>query len=212
MPAHRVTISQGFWMDVTEVTVGSYRLFTQATARGDPPTSGFAQGDNHPVVNVSWQDATAFCRWVGGRLPTEGEWEYAARGGREGLIYPWGDKLGRNDANWAVGSMWGRLAKGRDRWMNTTPVGSYAPSGYGLMDLAGNVWEWLADWYDEGYFATSPAKDPPGPASGTLRVVRGGSWADANLRISNRFQLSPLERFNTVGFRCAGDEGGGLSP
>jgi len=207
-PAHRVTLSRGFWMKTTEVTVGEYRVFAQATGRGMPSSPGFSQSDDHPVVKVDWNDAEAYCRWAGGRLPSEAEWEYAARGGREGLIYPWGNGISHENANYGKDECCGGLAQGRDRWVNTSPVGSFAPNGFGLYDMAGNVWEWCADWYDESYYASSPSTDPRGPSSGTRRVLRGGSWGNTPwwMRVSYRRRIDPSNRDDHIGFRCLRDE------
>ena len=121
----------------------------------------------HPIVKVTWHEAEAYCKWAGGRLPTEAEWEYAARGGKEGLKYPWGNGVTHDDANFAG-------TGGRDNRKNTAPVESFPPNGYGLYDMAGNVWEWVADWYDEDYYESlpedSPSLDPLGPS--TSRKVR----------------------------------------
>jgi len=207
-PRHAVTLSKGFWMKTTEVTVGEYRVFAQATGRGMPPSPGFSQSDDHPVVNVSWNDADAYCRWAGGRLPSEAEWEYAARGGREGEIYPWGNGITHENANYGKDECCGGLAQGRDRWVYTSPVGSFDPNGFGLYDMAGNVWEWCADWYDESYYASSPSTDPRGPSSGGFRVLRGGSW-DRNpwrVRVSYRNGVGPSGRDGSLGFRCLRDE------
>ncbi|MCU0293793.1 MAG: SUMF1/EgtB/PvdO family nonheme iron enzyme [Thermoanaerobaculaceae bacterium] len=214
-PVHWVTVSRGYWMDISEVTVGSYRVFAQATGGVEPSPVEFAQGDDHPVVAVTWNEADAFCRWTGGRLPSEAEWEYAARGGRDGLIYPWGNSLSHEEANYGTDSCCGGLAQGRDRWQHTSPVGSFAPNGYGLVDMAGNVWEWVGDWYGSGYYETSPGTDPKGSGRGLMRrVMRGGSWYNgpAKLRVSLRGYAGPRDRNIATGFRCAGDDGGGLAP
>ncbi len=199
-PAHRVTLARGFWLDVTEVTVASFRAFARATGRTMPPRSPFAQGEDHPVVNVSWDDALAYCAWAGGRLPSEAEWEYAARGGREGAAFPWGDVASHEQANYQ-----GR--EGRDAWSNTAPVASFAANGFGLHDPAGNVWEWTADWYAPDAYASAGAASGAGPPSGTLKVLRGGSFAYAprSLRLSNRGKFPPTQRHDSFGFRCARD-------
>jgi len=207
-PARPVTLARGFWLDVTEVTVASYRAFCRATGRAAPPPPPFAQGDGHPVVNVTWDDAAAFCTWTGGRLPSEAEWEYAARGGRAGATYPWGDLAGHEHANYQ-----GR--EGRDAWSNTAPVGSFAANGFGIHDVAGNVWEWTADWYASEARADSAAAAGAGPPDGTLKVLRGGSFAypPRSLRLSNRGKFPPGQRHESFGFRCARDgEGDDAAP
>jgi len=163
-PAHRVELS-GFWMGKTEVTVAQWR-----SVMGSAP-SGNDRGDDHPVVYVSWDDCVEFCEKAGLELPTEAQWEYAARGS-DSRRYPWGDDWDEDRLCWSDNQGPG----GR-----TFPVGSF-PSGAswcGALDMVGNVWEWCADWYDEDYYADSPPRDPPGPTSGRGRVLRGGSWLGA---------------------------------
>jgi formylglycine-generating enzyme required for sulfatase activity len=134
--------------------------------------------DDHPVVHVSWNDAQAYCAWAGRRLPTEAEWERASRGNHEGKRYPWGDRL-RPDGNWLCNIWQGdfpRINTGDDGWLTTAPVRSYRPNDLGLWQTVGNVWEWCADWFSPRYYARSPRKNPHGPAFGTARVLRGGSY------------------------------------
>ncbi len=153
------------------------------------PKSGFA---NHPAIKVSWYGAKAYCAAEGKHLPTEAQWEKAARGGKSGQKYPWGDLPDRKLANIDGTS--------------TTPVKSYPPNGYGLYDMAGNVWQWVQDWYDPEYYARSPSADPPGPENGRDKVLRGGSWFHTDSsRCAQRAHDRPRsEDFCFVtGFRCA---------
>ncbi|MCI0485227.1 MAG: formylglycine-generating enzyme family protein [Blastocatellia bacterium] len=240
-PAHKVTISS-FHMDATEVTNAEFARFVEATGyktdaekRGSSwvfvkgqsdwedrkgadwrhpfgPDSTIDDKMNHPVVNVSWNDAAAYAKWADKRLPTEAEWEYAARGGRAGEIYPWGDQLepeGKPLANFWQGT-WPDNNKLTDGHYYTAPVASFAPNGFGVYDMIGNVWEWAADWYDEDYYKHSPAKDPKGPDAGQLRVARGGSWFCSEnycgaYRVGFRGRSPQDASFNNVGFRCAKD-------
>ena len=196
-PRHTVTITKGFWMGQTEVTVGAYRRFVNATRGRMPNEPDFNPGwrnEQQPIVKVDWDPARAYCEWAGGELPTEAEWEYAARGGKEGLIYPNGNELTRQDARFS-GAGWG-----------PTVVGQFPSNGYGLHDMAGNAWEWVADGYEASYYNASPERDPTGPGSGGLRVLRGGSWYDdpVGLRASDRSGGQPGgERRSDIGFRCA---------
>jgi formylglycine-generating enzyme required for sulfatase activity len=204
-PRHPVQMSKGFWLRKTPVTVAAYKRFSQETGRTmpDPPVFNRTwEKEDHPIVNVSWHDAKAYCQWTGGRLPTEAEWEYAARGGKNGLKYPWGNTINPGRANY------GRYG--------TTPVTEFPPQNHWeLYDLAGNVSEWVADWYDAKYYRTlsldHPIQDPPGSADGSRRALRGGSWnliTSASLRISARLSDNPEHRLYYIGFRCAMDEMG----
>ncbi|MEK7399599.1 MAG: SUMF1/EgtB/PvdO family nonheme iron enzyme [Candidatus Poribacteria bacterium] len=197
-PVHAVYLN-AFYMDKYEVTNTQYGKFMKESKHEAPKywnDSSF-NTPNHPVVGVSWNDAKAYAEWAGKRLPTEAEWEKAARGGLVGKLYPWGDTLTHDDANY-------NGTGGKDIWKYTSPVGSFAPNGYGLYDMAGNVWEWCADWYDSNYYSNSPKSNPAGPSSGELRVLRGGSWSDNlvnALRVAFRYYVNPLY-YSSIGFRC----------
>jgi tetratricopeptide (TPR) repeat protein len=193
-PVHTVTLG-GFWIGKYEVTVKQYREFCLVTGRKMPDQPGWSE-ENHPVVNVFWHDAAAYAQWRNCRLPTEAEWEYAARGGLDGKKYPWGDAISHDYANYEG-------TGGRDRWANTSPVGSFPANGYELYDMAGNVWEWCSDWYDT--YSSSEAYNPTGPGSGTYRVVRGGSWGYGpnDLRCAGRARDVPDDSWDGGGFRVA---------
>jgi len=194
-PEHQVYID-AFYMDKYEVTVAQYQRFLNATQRSNPANwSEQTQNPTHPVVSVSWEDAKAYAQWAGKRLPTEAEWEYAARGGNTGIggkpkyKYPWGDVANHDRANYSG-------KEGKDQWDRTSPVGSFAANGYGLYDMAGNVWEWCADWYDANYYAQSPERNPRGPSNAQYRVLRGGAWInnDSNMRCALRLWFTPYQR------------------
>ena len=196
-PQHHVTITKGFWLGRTPITVAAYKRFAQEMGNEMPeaPWSNRGWGkEDHPIVSVTWDEANAYCKWAGGRLPSEAEWEYAARGGKEGLKYPWGNDITHENANYGR-----EVEKG-----TTSVVGSYPANGFGLYDMAGNVWEWVADWYEENYYASSPARDPKGPLAGQERVLRGGSWSNGprNLRASVRGRNRPEVGSGNIGFRC----------
>jgi serine/threonine-protein kinase len=163
--------------------------------------------DDHPVVQVTWDDAVAYCAWAGGRLPTEAEWEYAARG-PEARTFPWGDGFDAARLNYCDRSCFLDWAdsEANDGFVLTAPTGSFpeGASWIGAVDMAGNVWEWTSDWYGEEYYELAPASNPTGPESGVQRVVRGGSWADTFdfTRSAKRHVYAPEKAHNYLGFRC----------
>ena len=193
-PIHRVELG-GFWLGKHEVTNAQYRAFCHATGREFPANSDQAQ--NYPVAWVSWDDARSYCDHYGLALPTEAQWEYAAAG-PESSRYPWGDE-------WDSASVCYRENKGPGG--TTFAVGSFpdGASWCGALDMAGNVWEWCADWYNADYYAKSPVENPPGPSSGDHWVLRGGSWSDDEwvFRCADRWCGGPEYRNVDSGFRCA---------
>lgn len=239
-PVHTVAV-KAFWMDSTEVTVAQFAQFVKAThyksdaekfgwssafsiAKGGwqrvegadwlhPNGPGSQADPRHPVSHVSWNDAQAYARWLGHRLPTEAEWEYAARGGLAGKAYSWGDELapgGKQMANWWQGHFPDRNS-GADGFVGVAPVGSFPANGYGLYDMTGNVWEWVADWFDANYYAQSPKVDPRGAKAGSQRVLRGGSYLCAtnfcaNYRVSGRSSATPDSSLSNAGFRTVRDD------
>jgi formylglycine-generating enzyme required for sulfatase activity len=228
-PQHSVTLS-GYYIGKYEVTRGEYRAFMNAGgyttesywstdgwswkvshSRTEPyywaesqnwgsPPGAFTQTDKHPVVGVSYYEAEAYCNWAGGHLPTEAQWERAARWtGTHANVYPWGDTWDAEKCNNWDDSLY-------PGWQ-TTPVGSYSSYGSpsGCQDMAGNVWEWCKDWYLSNYYSTSPGSDPPGPTSGSYRVLRGGGWLDfeINTRCAYRDLDNPFNYWDNYGFRIA---------
>jgi len=214
-PRHRVTIATPFELMATEVTVDMYGKFAASRQTAMPAQPPWNRNGTLPLVNVTWAEAKSFCGWAGGRLPSEAEWEYAARGGRPDEVYPWADGPplieGRPAANVADESTkrdhpeWSIFAGYSDGYPMTAPAASFPANGYGLHDMSGNVWEWVADWYQSDYYQQGAARDPTGPEGGVARVVRGGSWADYSrgLRLSSRSLAQPGARGLDVGFRCA---------
>ena len=211
-PVHTVYLDS-YWMDQTEVTNAKYAKCVEA-GKCDPPSSsnsytrdsyyGNSEFNDYPVIYVSWNDAKAYCEWRGDgtRLPTEAEWEKAASWDddkKEKRVHPWGDSIDCTFANYQGNN---EACVG-----DTTKVGSYSSgaSFYGLLDMAGNIWEWVADWYSETFYASSPASNPLGPASGQYRVLRGGTWGYyvGDVRSASRSGDYPTDVDDYVGFRCA---------
>ncbi|MEQ1793250.1 MAG: SUMF1/EgtB/PvdO family nonheme iron enzyme [Nitrospira sp.] len=210
-PRHDVFVSN-FYIDKFELTNGRYLEFVKATGHRIPQnpknaTRNLWQGDvitesltDRPVINVDWADANAYCQWVGKRLPTEAEWEKAAKGTAD-RRFPWGNVEPTN-----------KHLNFNQQWIGEKtlmPVGSYeaGKSPFGVYDMAGNVWEWVNDWYDAKYYEKSPAKNPTGPETGTKRVLRGSGWQNETptVRIFTRVDSDPTIRNESTGFRCAMD-------
>ena len=190
-PLHKVFID-AFYMDKCEVTNRQYRKFVEETGHREPYYFNDPRFNDpmFPVVGVNWYDAVAYAEWAGKRLPTEAEWEKAARGGLESHLYPWGNELSKEYANYHS--------------MTSKPVASYNHNGYGLFDMAGNVWEWVSDHYSANYYNMTPLSNPKGPTRGLRRVQRGGclntSWQA--LRCGNRHSYDPDLAMYFIGFRC----------
>lgn len=206
-PAHTVSLS-GYYISAYEVTNSEYARFLSDSTGGQthwnyqmeivPEGSSFRPKigkDDYPVRFVTWYDAVAYAEWIGGRLPSEAEWEKAARGPNDRRLFPWGDHISDGQANFANPS---------GLWEVGTALGR---SYYGCWDMAGNIWEWTNDWYDGHYYSGSPYRDPPGPISGDEKSVRGGGYMNDEklLRCSERLYYNPRGREMDLGFRCVID-------
>jgi len=218
-PLHPVYLNS-FYMDETEVTNAMYAKFLNEYGKdSDDSGHGFIISgnnieksgnsykpkdghENYPVTNITWYGANTYAQFYGKRLPTEAEWEKAARGGFVGKKYPWGDVISHEDANYSG-------TGDRDTWLEASPVGSFPPNGYGLYDMTGNILEWCADWYNASYYSISPRRNPTGPDSGSFRVLRGGSWYSSFpdlLRVAYRYNYyNPYRTNDSIGFRCVLD-------
>ena len=238
-PIHTVELD-AFLIDETEVTVAEFAEFVKATnyktdaekfgwsgvfdfetsewtrVEGatwkNPEGGNLTAKDSEPVTQVSWNDATEYAKWAGKRLPTEAEFEFAARGGLVGKKYAWGDDLrpnGKPVANWWQGNF-PKKNTVEDGFLSRAPVKSFAPNGYDLYDMTGNVWEWTSDWFDENYYKNSPKQNPQGAANGEEKAIRGGSFMCAenhcsNYRVAGRSHATPDSGLNNLGFRCVRD-------
>jgi len=206
-PVHTVILND-FYIDQFEITNARYAECVEAGDCNAPTYTGSATRENYykntnfsnyPVISVDWYDAQAYCKWRGARLPTEAEWEKAARGGLEGKLYTWGNESPNcslanfNYSEYCIG--------------DPNIVGKYAPNDYGLYDMAGNVWEWVADWYDPDYFENSPISNPLGSENGSSRILRGGAWNRISnlLRVAYRYNTNPDLAHVSFGIRCARD-------
>jgi len=213
-PVHTVTLN-AFYIDQYEVTNSRYALCvdagvcdstTDTSAYESSYSRRFYYGNpeyaDYPLIYASWYEAQAYCQWRGGHLPTEAEWEKAARGGLKQKSYPWGDESPVCEAGSKNGATFDD--NGICNNTDTTRVGSYSPNEYGLYDMVGNVWEWVSDAYDENYYSNSPSENPTGSQAGFYRVIRGGGWDSQmnGLRVSDRRFNPPDSGSLSSGFRC----------
>lgn len=201
-PLHTVHVN-AFYLDEYEVTNQEYMIFVKET--GHPKSPFYRDSDfnkpDQPVVGISYYDAITYAQWIGKRLPTEAEWEYAARGGLDNQRFPWGNDITPKKCNYVP-----KGGKEADGYEYTAPVGKFPPNAYGLYDMAGNAWEWCQDYYSTTHYAVSPDSNPAGPDSGYSRVLRGGSYLSINpkyLTCASRLELKPFVQDRYYGFRCA---------
>lgn len=195
-PQHRVTLDD-YFIYKYPVTVAQFRRFSEATGQDPPHVPSWPLEETQPVINVNWHEANAYAEWAGVRLPTEAQWEKAARG-TNALTYPWGNSWDPTKCCHSVGSQ---------RNYRTAPIGA-TPAGrspYGVEEMAGNVWEWCADWYYVFYYQSTPSLNPRGPSHAAQHVIRGGSWHDLDayaFRCAYRNMSDPLQKASYLGFRC----------
>ncbi|MBT5550771.1 MAG: SUMF1/EgtB/PvdO family nonheme iron enzyme [Nitrospina sp.] len=197
-PSHTVKLD-GYHIDIYEVTQEQFER-----VMGENPSE--YTGAQRPVENVTWYEAKKYCEQSGKRLPTEAEWERAARGGNNS-VFIWGDKVESGKANFCdldCGKRWGE-DQFKDGFAYSARVGSFPPNNFGLFDMAGNVYEWVNDWHDGNYYQNSPKENPQGPKKGKKKVMRGGSWINysTGVRPADRTDTKPKDRMDFVGFRCA---------
>jgi formylglycine-generating enzyme len=202
-PVHKVTVGN-YYIAKHEVTVGQYKAFCAATKRQMPTAPKWGWNDKHPIVNISWADADAYCTWLAKktgkkyRLPTEAEWEFAARGGKKSKSTKYAGSAKIDDVAWYD----------KNATQQTQPIGTKTPNELGIYDMTGNVWEWCSDWFLHDYYAKSPEANPQGPVKGNLRVQRSGSWINyfEDNRITVRIGNLPTEKDGFFGFRVAMSE------